>query len=128
MTSKPSHVDEYKAIVEVIKQYDEGGKLAKSSIMRPAFSQEATMFTVNNEQKLVGGAIEGLFDIVDNVFYPSPEARLVITRVDIVGTAASVRVDINDISNFCFTDFFHLLKIEGKWSVINKIYYTHVAP
>lgn len=37
-----------------------------------------------------------------------------IVKVDIAGTAASARIDTNDISGFCFTDFFNLLKVEGK--------------
>lgn len=61
-------------------------------------------------------------------FSPSSEAKSAIVSVDIVGNAASARIDTNDISGFCFTDFFTLLKVEGKWSVINKIYHTHVAP
>ncbi|WP_162246083.1 nuclear transport factor 2 family protein, partial [Variovorax sp. Root318D1] len=32
------------------------------------------------------------------------------------------------VSGFCFTDFFHLLKVEGRWTVISKIFHTHVAP
>lgn len=42
-------------------------------------------------------------------------------------TAASVRIDTNNLSGFCFTDFFHLLKVEGKWTGVSKIFYTHVA-
>jgi len=50
-----------------------------------------------------------------------------IVKVDIAGTTASARIDTNDMSGFCFTDFFNLLKVEGKWIVISKIYHTHVA-
>lgn len=51
-----------------------------------------------------------------------------IVYSDIVGTAANARIDTNDISGFCFTDFFYLLKVEGKWTLANKIYHTHAAP
>ena len=50
-----------------------------------------------------------------------------IVRIDIVDTAASARIDTNDISGFSFTDFFNLLKVEGKWTVVNKIYHTHAT-
>lgn len=50
-----------------------------------------------------------------------------VVRVDIVGTAASARIDTDDISGFRFTDFFSLLKINGRWSVVSKIYHTHAA-
>jgi len=127
--NKPTYVQEYKAIVDVLNQYNEGGKQANSSIMKPAFSGQATIFGVDANAKLVGGPIQGLFDTIDNPpFRPSPEAVGVIVNIDIVGTAASARIDTNDISGFCFTDFFNLLKVEGKWTVISKIYHTHTAP
>lgn len=126
--TKPTYVREYTAIVEVLNQYNEGGKQAKSSIMKPAFSEQATIFGVDSDNKLAGGPIQGLFDIIDSAFRPSPEAQGVIVNIDIVGTAASARIDTNDISGFCFTDFFNLLKVEGKWTVVSKIYHTHVAP
>ena len=126
--TKPTYVQEYNAIVEVLNQYNEGGKQAKSNIMKPAFSEQATIFGVDADHKLAGGPIQGLFDIIDSAFRPSPEAQGVIVNIDIVGTAASARIDTNDISGFCFTDFFNLLKVEGKWTVVSKIYHTHVAP
>ncbi|WP_109513287.1 nuclear transport factor 2 family protein [Pseudomonas ovata] len=124
----PTYVQEYNAIVTVLNQYNEGGKQAQSSLMKPAFSEQATLFGVDAEQKLTGGPIQGLFDIIDNAFRPSPEAQSAIVNIDIVGTAASARIDTNDISGFCFTDFFNLLKVEGRWTVVSKIYHTHVAP
>lgn len=126
--SKPEYVQQYDEIVEVLNQYNEGGKQARSSIMRPAFSEQATIFGVDAQGKLSGGAIEGLFDTIDTAFRPSPEARGVIASIDIAGTAASARIDTNDISGYCFTDFFNLLKVEGKWTVVSKIYHMHVAP
>ncbi|MNH29219.1 putative lumazine-binding protein [compost metagenome] len=113
----------------MLNRYNEGGKHANSSIMKPAFSGQATIFGVDADAKLVGGPIQGLFDTIDNPpFRPSPEAVGVIVSIDIVGTAANARIDTNDISGFCFTDFFNLLKVEGKWTVISKIYHTHIAP
>jgi len=124
----PTYVEDYNAIVAVLNQYNEGGKHAKSSLMKSAFSEQATLFGVDDEGHLTGGPIQCLFDIIDNAFRPSPQAKGAIVNVDIVGTAASARIDTNDISGFCFTDFFNLLKVDGKWTIINKIYHTHVAP
>ena len=126
--SKPTYVQEYDSIVAVLNQYIEGCKQAKSSIMKPAFNEQATMFSVGADGKLAGGPIQGLFDGIDSVFHPSPEAHGAVVRIEIVGTAASARIDANDMSGFCFTDFFHLLKVDGKWTVVSKIFYTHVAP
>ena len=126
--NKPSYVQDYQAIVEVLNQYLDGCKQAKSSVMKPAFSEQATMFSVDGDGKLTGGPIQGLFDGIDSAFRPSSEAQAAVVTVDIVGTAASARIDANDVSGFSFTDFFHLLKVEGKWTVVSKIFHTHVAP
>ena len=127
--SKPTYVQDYQAIVEVLNKYIDGCRQARSSIMKPAFSNKATIFSVDAKGKLTGGPIQELFDAIDNPpFRPSPEARSAIVKVDIVGTAASARIDSNDVSGFSFSDFFHLLKVEGKWTIVSKIYQTHVAP
>lgn len=122
--SNPTYVQEYNAIVAVLNQYNQGGAKADSALMKPAFNEQATMFGVDGD-KLVGGAIQGLYDVIDNSFRPSPEAQAAIVRIDIVGTAASARVDTDKVSGFRFTDFFNLLKVEGKWTIVSKIYHTH---
>lgn len=126
--SKPTYILEYQAIVEVLTKYIDGCKQAKSSLMKPSFNDKATMFSVDADGKLTGGAVQALFDGIDSGFRPSPEAQGAVVRVDIVGTAASARIDANDVSGICFTDFFQLLKVEGQWTVISKIFHTHVAP
>ncbi|WP_425251640.1 nuclear transport factor 2 family protein [Janthinobacterium sp. NFX145] len=122
-----TYVQDYQAIVAVLNQYNAGGAQADSGIMRPAFSSEATIFGVDGDDQLTGGPIEGLFEIIDSAFRPSPQARAAIVRVDIVGTAASARVDTDDISGFRFTDFFNLLKVQGEWTIVSKIYHTHAG-
>lgn len=122
-----TYVQDYQAIVAVLNQYNAGGAQADSSIMRPAFSSQASIFGIDGEDKLTGGPIEGLFEIIDSAFRPSPQAQAAIVRVDIVGTAASARVDTDDISGFRFTDFFNLLKVQGEWSIVSKIYHTHAG-
>ena len=127
--SKPIYVQEYQAIAEALNKYIEGCKQANGSIMKPAFSDQATIFGVDAKGVLDGGPIQGLFDAIDKPpFRPSPEAQSVIVNIDIAGTAASARIDSNDVSGFCFTDFFHLLKVEGEWTIVSKIYHTHAAP
>lgn len=122
--SNPTYVEEYNAIVEVLSQYNEGGAKADSALMKPAFNEQATIFGVD-AGKLTGGAIQNLYDVIDNVFRPSPHAKAAIVRIDIVGTAASARIDTDNVSGFCFTDFFNLLKVEDKWTIVSKIYHTH---
>ena len=124
--NSPTFVQEYNAILEVLNKYNAGGAKADSSIMKPAFSDSATIFSADAEGKLSGGPIQVLFDAIDKDFKPSPEAKPAVVRIDIVGGAASARVDTDGLSGFRFTDFFNLLKIDGKWIIVNKIYHTHI--
>lgn len=127
IVNKPTYVDEYQAITEVLNKYIEGCKQAKSSIMKPAFDEHATMYSVGADGKLAGGAITTLFKGIDEDFRPSPNAQAAIARIEIVGTAASARIDANEMSGISFTDFFQLLKVEGKWTVVSKIFQAHDA-
>ncbi|NHZ88023.1 hypothetical protein F2P45_03095 [Massilia sp. CCM 8733] len=127
--SKPTYVKDYQAIAQVLNLYIDGCKQVRSSIMKPAFSERATIFSVDARGKLTGGPIQELFDAIDKPpFRPSPEAQSAIVNVDIVGTAASARIDSSDVSGFFFSDFFNLLKVDGKWTIVSKIYHTHIAP
>ncbi|MGR9372429.1 nuclear transport factor 2 family protein [Rhizobium leguminosarum] len=125
--TKPTYVDDHAAITEVLTKYIDGCKQANSAIMKPAFAEEATIFSVD-KGKLSGGAIEALYTGIDTSFRPSPEARAVFAYIDISDTAASARIDTNDLSGFCFTDYFNLLKVDGNWTVVSKIFNTNDAP
>jgi hypothetical protein len=44
--------------------------------------------------------------------------------VDITGDAAAAKV-IDDYVGMRFTDYLSLLKIKGRWMIVNKLYYLH---
>jgi len=123
--SNTSYVEDYNAIVAVLDAYNAGCALADSSVMRPCFAHESTMFGVS-EEMLKGGQIQCLFDTIDG-FEPSPNAKAVIGRIDIVGTAANARVDTNDLVGIRVTDFLNLLKIDGRWIIVGKVYHIHTS-
>jgi hypothetical protein len=64
--SKPTYVKDYQAIAQVLNLYIEGCRQARSTIMKPAFSAKATIFSVDAKGKLTGGPIQELFDAIDN--------------------------------------------------------------
>ena|SRR5690349_1723394 len=125
--SKPTFVADHIAITEVLEKYNQGVAQADSALMKPAFAAEATIFGVA-DGKLSGGAITGLYEGIDADFRPSPEGRAVIAYINVTGTAANARVDTNDVSGLCFTDYFNLLKVDGTWTIVSKIYHTNDAP
>lgn len=116
----PSDIQDYEAIIQVVRKYTDGNQNASSATMRPAFHPQATIFGLDGDA-VFGPEIEKLFDLIDQ-FEPSPEARAVVSRIDIAGTAASVRLDCDRVAGQRFTDFFNLLKVDGAWVIVNKTY------
>lgn len=125
--TKPTYTADYKAIEHILlNEYSEGGKQAKSEIMKPAFHDVATMYSVNENGELQGGAVaESLFPGIDEHFTPSENPIVAIAYIDISGTAASARVDTDNLSGYGFTDYFNLLKVNGKWIIVSKIFHGH---
>ena len=73
---------------------------------------------------MFGPQIQKLYDIVDTL-EPSPNARTAIARIDVAATVANARVDSENVAGLRFTDFFNLVKIDGKWIIVNKVYHTY---
>ena len=48
-----------------------------------------------------------------------------ISKIDIVGTLASVKIELDDWKGSRFTDFLNMLKVDNKWQVMNKVFYLH---
>ena len=122
--SKLTYVQEYNAIAEVLNKYLEGNAKGNSAATKLAFHAQATFFGVSGDE-VVGPEILKLYDIVDTL-ESSPNAQTAIARIDVAGTAANARVDSENVAGQRFTDFFNLLKIDGRWIIVNKVY--HIYP
>src|SRR6185436_206162 len=122
-TSKAVDISEYDAIAKTIQHYIDGGKTGNTEEMKKAFHPDATIFGyIGND--LFAGPIQGLFDWNDqNGAATELEGR--ITSIDLVGTAATARIELDNCSGHRFTDFFTLLKVDGEWKVMNKVFYLH---
>ncbi len=47
-----------------------------------------------------------------------------IELIDIEGDAASVKV-VDEFAGMRFSDYLSLLKIDGRWTIVNKVYHLH---
>lgn len=121
--SDTSGLDEYEAIRQCIQHYIDGAKSARGDDMKPAFHEDATIFGYVGAD-LFAGPIQGLFDWNDKND-PSPELRVEITRIEIVDSIATVRLEIDNWIGHRFTDMFTLLKTDGRWQIMNKVFHLH---
>ncbi len=123
MSNSATNVSEYGAIADVIQQYIDGAKSGRGDDMKPAFHKEATIFGYVGDD-LFAGPIQQLFAWNDENG-PATELQARITSIDLIGTVATVRLELDNWTGNRFTDLFTLLKTDGEWKIINKVFHLH---
>ena len=119
----PASISEYDAINKTVQHYIDGGKTGRSDEMKLAFHADATIFGYVGPE-LFGGPIQMLFDWVDQNG-PATELQGRITSIDLIETVATVRLELENWSGRRFTDLFTLLKVDGEWKILSKVFHTH---
>ncbi len=123
MTSQAQDDSEHAAIRKTVRHYLDGARSGRGDDMRPAFHNEATICGFDGDELFVS-PIEALFTWNDrNGPADSLESR--ITSIDVAETAATVRLELENWTGTRFTDFFTLLKIDGEWKIMNKVFHKH---
>ena len=119
----PASISEYDAITKSVQHYIDGGKSGRSDEMKLAFHPDATIFGYVGPE-LFGGPIQMLFDWVDQNG-PATELQGRITSIDLIESVATVRLELENWSGHRFTDLFTLLKMDGQWKILSKVFHTH---
>ena len=115
--------DDYKCIESTIQHYINGAKSGKGNDMKPAFHQDATIFGYIGTD-LFAGPIQKLFDWNDENG-PANDIVCKIVHIDIEGSISTARLESDNWTGHKFTDFFTLLKVNGEWKIINKVFHLH---
>ena len=118
-----SAVAEYDAIARTVQHYIDGAKSGRGDDMKPAFHPDATIFGYVGPD-LFAGPIQQLFDWNDKNG-PAPEIQTRIASVNVYGTIACVRLETDNWTGHRFTDLFTLLKVDGQWQIMNKVFHLH---
>ena len=121
--SRSDVLSDYDAISKVVQIYIDAGRSGKGEDMKPAFHPLATIVGYAGPD-LTASPIQRLFDWNDQNG-PATELEGRIASIDIVGSAATVRLELDNWTGHRFTDFFTLVKIDGEWKIINKVFYLH---
>jgi hypothetical protein len=123
MSTSATTVNEHEAIAETVRRYVEGGKSGRGDDMKPAFHPDATIFGYIGDE-LFSGPIQKLFEWNDRNG-PAAGLRARIAGVDIEGSIATARLELDDWTGHKFTDMFTLLKTDGEWKIVGKVFYLH---
>ncbi|GEP12002.1 nuclear transport factor 2 family protein [Methylobacterium gnaphalii] len=123
-SSKAVTTRDFEDVVAAVQSYVDGMKTGDAKVTAKAFHDEAVMYGFAGGS-LLGGPISNLYDYVEK----SGKAPNMQTRIDVLAitpTTAAVRVDMeNDANGADYTDFHTLLKQDGQWKVIAKLFHQH---
>ncbi len=123
MSNASTNVSEHGVIANVVQQYIDGAKSGRGDDMRPAFHKDATIFGYVGDG-LFAGPIQQLFDWNEENG-PATRLHARIASIDLIDTVASVRLELDDWTGDRFTDLFTLLKVDGEWKIMNKVFHLH---
>ncbi len=123
MSNEATNVSDYDAITKTVQHYIDGAKSGKGEDMKPAFHEDATIFGYTGPD-LFGGPIQQLFDWNDQNG-PATGLKAQIASIDVINTVATVRLELDDWTGYRFTDLFTMLKVEGEWKIMNKVFHAH---
>ncbi len=123
MSNTSTNVSEYDVIAKVVQHYIDGARSGKGDDMKPAFHEDATVFGYVGPD-LFAGPIQNLFAWNDDNG-PATELEDRIASIDVTGIVATVRLELENWIGFRFTDLFTLLKVDGDWKIMNKVFHVH---
>ena len=123
MSNVKTVVNDQDVIAKVVQHYIDGARSGKGDDMKPAFHEDATVFGYVGPD-LFAGPIQNLFAWNDDNG-PATELEDRIASIDVTGTVATVRLELDNWTGFRFTDLFTLLKVDGDWKIMNKVFHLH---
>jgi len=123
MSDSSTDLRDYDAIARAVHYYIDGLISGRGDDMKPGFHRDATIYG-NPGGELFSGPIQLLFDLTDKNGAAS-ELQARIAGIDLNGTVATARLELNNWAGARYTDLFTLLKTDGEWKIINKVFHLH---
>jgi hypothetical protein len=103
-----------------VSYYLDGGTNNDFETLKKAFHETATMKYIRNGEYKEVNALEFFKKAVKSG--PKQNRKTRISYINVSGNIASAKLQI-DYETFSFIDYMNLIKINGEWKVVNKIFY-----
>jgi hypothetical protein len=115
------------AITEAVELYFQGHATGDGAFMTRAFAPEAKLFWVKDGALAQRTAAEFAAGFSGKPAADEAARRRRILLLDRSGDAALAKVEL-DYPGGGFIDYLALLKLEGRWQIVNKIFHRRAAP
>jgi hypothetical protein len=116
---------ELKAITTTLDLYVEGLHKGDIEALKKAFHPKAMMYGISGGVNITITEIEGLYAFVsaNNPPWKSGEPhQCFVTNIHYEGNAASAEMVEEAAFDNDYTNYFQLLKIEGRWQIVSKTF------
>ena len=113
---------DYGLVEKTVNYYLEGGTNNDFETLKKAFHETATMKYIGKEYTEVNA-----LEFFKSGMKPGPKQnrKTRIAYINVAGNAASARLEI-EYPTFTFIDYMNLLKIEGEWKIVSKIFHRRM--
>lgn len=119
----PADKTDEAAIRETVQQYLHGLKFNDVESLKKAFYPEAKLFFVKKNGELGQLTQAQWYEGFKGSAGKEEQGELQIAALDVTGTVASVKVE-EDYPTSHYTDYVSLLKLNGEWKIVNKVFYA----
>jgi len=114
--------DEEAAVRQALDHYLQGHATGDGAHFRIAFHPEAKLFWVQDGALRQRTSADYIAGAPGRPADDEAARRRRIVSVDVAGTAASAKIEL-DYPAVRFVDYMSLLKIDGEWKIVNKIFH-----
>ena len=110
---------DYELVEQTVSYYLDGGTNNDFETLKKAFHETATMKYIGEEYIEVNA-----LEFFGSRMKPGPkqDRKTRVVDISINGNAASAQLEI-EYPTFTFVDYMNLLKIDGEWKIVGKIFY-----
>jgi hypothetical protein len=118
-------MSERQAVETTVHLYVEGMTFANEAALRKAFHPRCAI--IGHYENAVEWLTRDEFIaaiVAEGSAPPDTQPFMDIEAIDVEGDAASVKVT-DTFAGMRFTDYLSMLKIGGRWTIVNKLYYLH---
>jgi hypothetical protein len=111
------------AIRQTVQHYFDGGKNRDSVALRKAFHPEARMLFAKDGKLVLVPIGEYIAGSSKNKPKPGEvdSTKRRVVEVDVAGDAAVAKLEL-ERPDALITDYMSLIKIEGRWQIVNKVF------
>jgi hypothetical protein len=122
-----STASEEASVREALNHYLQGHATGKGDEFAKVFHPESKLFWIADGQLRTRTSAEYIAGASGKPAADEANRKRKITMVDIAGNAAMARVEL-DYPDVKFVDYMSMLKVDGRWQIVNKTFYADRRP